>query len=609
MCTCLTTTLTGCALTVLVAAGNAPPDPAASNPGDADRARAIVEYAEQKRIELFERLAPTVVCIYDAMERGGGSGVLIDPAGFGLTNYHVVAGMLATRRGLGGLSDGKLYDLEVLGIDPTGDVAMFRLLRPSEHDDPPDSDTAQEQGRTEEKPFPFATLGDSDAVRIGDEAIAAGNPFTLSEDYTPSFTVGLVTGVHRYQYGVGSNLVYSDCIQTDAAINPGNSGGPLFNADGEIIGINGRISVNTRGRFNVGHGYAISSNQIKRFIPGLRAGLIGKHGTLEATVQQQAGRGVVFNDVRPDGAADRAGVRVGDRLVAFDDVAINSPNHFASLLGTYPSRWTVLLSLERDGQRLEITARLDPIEPKLNQPFSVQRDANKREVWRVLTRYRNEVLRHTFSDGPSGIRWSGTRSITTGGQDNPAKSYAIQAVWTRGESVHLVERDVKSGEADQDRAENKRIVRYNDATVEYRFGEKGEPYEPPPDQRAVLHALYLAQIKLLQPVDAIDIELFSHTGADAAPLPRREEVDPWKRGMIELVETSLATDMVAEYGFDVVTGRLLRILLRDPVFGRETTVLFRDYEQFGGAVLPTRIEILAPGERTVDRIDHWDIER
>ena len=146
-----------------------------------------------------------VVCVYDEAQRGGGSGVVIDREGYGLTNFHVVAGMMAKRRGWGGLGDGKLYELEVLGVDPTGDVAMFRLT-----------------GRDS---FPFATLGDSDAVRVGDEVFAMGNPFVLSEDYTPSVSMGIVSGTHRYQYGVLGNLAYTDCIQVDAAINPGNLAG------------------------------------------------------------------------------------------------------------------------------------------------------------------------------------------------------------------------------------------------------------------------------------------------------------------------------------------------------------------------------------------------
>ena len=102
----------------------------------------LVLSAEARRIETIERIAPSVVCVFDSHRRGGGSGVLIDPHGYGLTNYHVAAGMLDKRKGWGGLADGVLYELEVLGIDVTGDVAMFRLI-------PPKAEFA----------FPFASLG------------------------------------------------------------------------------------------------------------------------------------------------------------------------------------------------------------------------------------------------------------------------------------------------------------------------------------------------------------------------------------------------------------------------------------------------------------------
>jgi len=320
--------------------------------------------AERQRIEMIDRIAPAVVCIYDSKRRGGGSGVLIDEDGYGLTNYHVVAGMLETRRGWGGLSDGKLYPLEVLGIDPTGDVAMFRLWSAD--------------------PFPFAPLGDSDSVAVGDAAIAMGNPFMLSEDYTPTVTLGVVTGVHRYQWGVGNNLVYSDCIQVDTAINPGNSGGPLFNAAGEVIGINGRISVNTRGRFNVGFGYAISINQIRRFLPTLRGGWLARHGNLQATVEDLEGVGVVFNEVMHGAPAYAAGVRVGDRVLSLDETPIRSRNQFASLMGTYPANWPVTLVVEREGQRLTMVARLEAINPKLTKPFEETADVRAAAIgiWR-----------------------------------------------------------------------------------------------------------------------------------------------------------------------------------------------------------------------------------
>src|SRR5205814_7527561 len=161
------------------------------------------------------------------------------------------------------------YDAVAVGIDKVGDVALIKLL-------------PKKAGRD----FPCATLGDSDAVKAGDWSLAMGNPFLLATDFTPTVTFGLVSGVHRYQYPESSRglLEYTDCIQVDTSINPGNSGGPLFNMQAELIGINGRISLEKRGRVNSGVGYAISINQIKNFMGHLRAGLDSDHATLGASV-------------------------------------------------------------------------------------------------------------------------------------------------------------------------------------------------------------------------------------------------------------------------------------------------------------------------------------
>jgi len=290
--------------------------------------QAAVLADEQTRMDIIARLAPAVVCLLDEDRSGGGSGVVISPAGYGLTNFHVVAGMLKTRRGLGGLPDGKTYGLQVLGVDPTGDVAMFRL-----------------SGKDR---FEFVELGDSDTLRTGDWVLAMGNPFLLAEDYRPSVTLGIISGLHRYQWGAdGHQLVYTDCIQVDASINPGNSGGPLFDLRGRLVGINGRAAFEERGRVNVGLAFAISINQIKRFLPALRAGRLVEHASLGATVADAGYHNVVFDRVLEDSPAAHAGIRAGDRLHAFAGRPIHDANQFANLLGTFPAGWTVDIETSR----------------------------------------------------------------------------------------------------------------------------------------------------------------------------------------------------------------------------------------------------------------------
>ncbi len=308
--------------------------PSLSASDDSAARRATLE-EERRRIETIARVRPSVVAIYDLARQGGGSGVLIDPSGLALTNHHVIAG--AGTSGWGGLDDGRLYRWKLLGTDPGGDLAIIRL-----------------EGRDD---FPFAALGDSSTVRVGDFAMAMGNPFLLAEDQTPTVTLGIVSGVQRYQYGSGKNaLVYGNCIQVDSSINPGNSGGPLFDMQGRVIGINGRGSFAQRGRVNVGLGYAISSHQIRNFLPDLLATKLTEHGSLDAQFGMRDGK-VVCETINLDSAAARAGLALGDRLIAFQGLPIESANQFTNLISTMPAGWPVELQVV-DGRGNDKTIRL-----------------------------------------------------------------------------------------------------------------------------------------------------------------------------------------------------------------------------------------------------------
>ncbi len=303
----------------------------------------LVKAAEAARIKAIDSVYGAVVAIYGNDRAGGGSGVLYDPAGYALTNHHVVAA--AGESGWAGLADGKLYRWKLIGTDPGGDVAIIRL--------------------TGKDVFPVAPIGDSETVRVGDWAMAMGNPFTLAEDQRPTVTLGIVSGVHRFQEGSGLNqLVYGNCIQVDSSINPGNSGGPLFNLRGQVIGINGRGSFEERGRVNVGLGYAISSNQIKNFIPELLATKVAQHGTLDAVFGTRSD-GVICHTVNLDSAAARQGLELGDKLVAFEGVPITDANQFTNLITLYPAGWPVEVVLERGGVQKTIHVRLAalPYEP------------------------------------------------------------------------------------------------------------------------------------------------------------------------------------------------------------------------------------------------------
>ncbi|MFQ5807225.1 MAG: S1C family serine protease, partial [Phycisphaerae bacterium] len=345
--------------------------PAAAMRDEAHDALAAVRAAEARRVEVLARAAKAVVCVFSDRQRGGGgSGVVIDPAGYGLTNFHVVQPFIESRRGFGGLSDGRLYPLRVLGIDPGGDVAMFKL-----------------EGKDH---FDYAPLGDSDALRVGQWVAAMGNPFMLAEDFSPTVTLGVISGLHRYQKGQGNLLEYADCIQVSTSINPGNSGGPLFDLDSRVIGINGRASFEERGRVNVGLGYAVSINQIKRVMPSLWAGRLVEHGTLGATVRGIGGE-LLVSAIQAFSAAERAGVQLGDELLELAGRRLRTPNDYNNLLATLPANWPVRLKLRRNGQLLDATARLDRLPLRMPLLYVVDIEHNHAELAKLLDRHAQTV--------------------------------------------------------------------------------------------------------------------------------------------------------------------------------------------------------------------------
>jgi S1-C subfamily serine protease len=292
--------------------------------------------AEQDRVAVVDRCVASTVAVFSPGGQGGGSGVVISPDGYALSNFHVTN---STGKAMQcGMSDGKLYDAVIVGLDPTGDVALIKLL-----------------GRND---FLAAELGNSDQVRVGDWCFTVGNPFLLATDFQPTVAYGVISGVHRYQYPAGTILEYADCLQADAAINPGNSGGPMFDDQGRLIGINGRGSFEKRGRVNVGVGYAISINQIKNFLGHLKSGRIVDHATLGAVVRSDAKRRVLVDDILENSDAYRRGLRYGDEIVAFGGRDIATVNEFKNVLGIYPRDWRVPLSFRRKGQRYDVMVRL-----------------------------------------------------------------------------------------------------------------------------------------------------------------------------------------------------------------------------------------------------------
>jgi S1-C subfamily serine protease len=309
----------------------APAAPATATPPATD-----ARTREQQRIDVLQRIAPSVVCVMASSGEGGGSGVLISADGLAVSNYHVTSGSGSFMKC--GLNDGRVYDAVIVGIDPTGDVALIQLL-----------------GRTD---FPVAIPGNSDLVQTGDEVLALGNPFLLASDFSPTVTYGIVSGVRRYQYPANTFLEYTDCIQIDASINPGNSGGPLFDIQGRWIGINGRASFEKRGRVNSGAAYAISVNQVIRFLDSLHCGLIVDHGRTEFTVETGENNTAVVSQVSQLSEAWRRGLRPQAELLTFAGRPLTSANDFQNVLGTFPEGDRVPLTWRDNTGRHSATIRL-----------------------------------------------------------------------------------------------------------------------------------------------------------------------------------------------------------------------------------------------------------
>ncbi len=355
-----------------------------------------VAEAEEQRVAVIDKVKMSVVAVFargqNGSVTGSGSGVIISEDGYALTNFHVVAGLPPVM--LAGLADGVLYDAVVVGQDKVGDVALIKVLPPKD------------------KPgfkFQPAVLGDSDKCKAGDWSLAMGNPFLLATDFTPTVTYGFISGVNRYQYPEGKFIEYTDCLQIDTSINPGNSGGPLFNMDGELIGINGRGSFDKRVRINSGVGYAISINQIKNFMGHLRAGLLVDHASLGAIVESEAdedksaGGALSKLTVRAMIPCDamRRGLEPGDELVSFAGWPMSSVNIYKNKLGIYPKGWRVPLVFRHNNEKRETLVRLmgvirqeiknpgSPDEPKPAGPKAAIPDSPAKALYEVKDGFSN----------------------------------------------------------------------------------------------------------------------------------------------------------------------------------------------------------------------------
>ncbi len=284
--------------------------------------------------EFFHFFGPDSKSQQPEPQQGSGSGVMISPDGYILTNNHVVEDADEKHIDVT-FSDNRTMHAKIIGTDPTTDLAIIKV---------------------DGKDFPTAAFGNSDALEVGEWVVAVGNPLGLQS----TVTAGIISAIGRGNIGViRDNYGIENFIQTDAAINPGNSGGPLVNLSGEVVGINAAIAT-TNQRYQ-GYGFAIPINLAR----GVAEDLI-KHGkvlrgyigvsiqAIDETTAKALGldraHGVFVQSLVDGGAAESAGLKEGDVILTIDGKEVNAANELQSYIARKHPGDEVVLSVFRDGK-------------------------------------------------------------------------------------------------------------------------------------------------------------------------------------------------------------------------------------------------------------------
>ncbi len=290
--------------------------------------------------------------------RSLGSGVIVDPSGLVVTNYHVIEGANEVRVAL---SDKREFDAEIVLKDEHSDLTVLRLKGVDER-------------------FPVLEFADSDTLAVGDVVLAIGDPFGVGQ----TVTHGIVSALARTQVGISD---YQFFIQTDAAINPGNSGGALVDLNGRLVGIN--TAIYSRSGGSQGIGFAIPANMVRVVVASARGGSAAvKRPWLGAKLQEvtpeiaeslglKRPSGALVANLLAAGPAARAGIKTGDVIVAIDGTVVDDPNSFDYRFATKPLGGTAQIALLRQGRDVSITLSLqsapdtprEEIEIKARSPF------------------------------------------------------------------------------------------------------------------------------------------------------------------------------------------------------------------------------------------------
>ncbi len=282
-----------------------------------------------------------------------GSGVIISPDGYILTNDHVAGNAIEA---IVTLTDGSQYDAKVIGSDKISDICLLKINA---------------------KNLPYVKFGNTDDIMIGEWAIALGNPFGLFDiNDKPTVTVGVISAVGM-NIGTIDERSYVNMLQTDAAINSGNSGGPLVNAVGDLIGMNTLIlqSLDAQ-RYglnlgSIGVGFAITVNKIKKVVAELKEkgkvdrdfwtglSILTINESIAKTYNLKSSRGVVVTQVSKNSPASKAGLLIEDIITAINDFRINDDATLIGILQEYRTGDVVKIKILRDGKEQILTMKLE----------------------------------------------------------------------------------------------------------------------------------------------------------------------------------------------------------------------------------------------------------
>ena len=277
-----------------------------------------------------------------APSQGLGSGFIISEDGQIVTNHHVVAGAESVKVKL---ADGRSYDAEVVGSDPMTDIALLKL----------DADET----------FPTVEFGASQDLRVGDEVVAVGNPFGLGG----TVTSGIVSALSR---DIRSGP-FDDFIQTDAAINRGNSGGPLFNNEGDVIGVN--TAIISPGGGSVGIGFAVPSDLVQTVVADLAddgqlaRGWLGVNirpmtEEVASVLGYDAPKGAVIEAVSDDSPAEKAGLKEGDIILSFGEVEVKELRDLTRAVATTKPEDSAVITVLRKGKEVVLDVTVGTLKPQ-----------------------------------------------------------------------------------------------------------------------------------------------------------------------------------------------------------------------------------------------------